>query len=196
MAVTVTTAPSEEPIAVSEAKDHCRVTANDDDTYIGGLFQAVREWCEAYTHRAFVTRTLKLTMDVFPSVILLPQPPVGTVSSIKYVDTNGDEQTVDTDIYDVDDETEPGRIVEAYGQQWPTARSQINAVYVALTAGYGAAADVPRTIKQGMLLLLGHWYENRETVVIGMTTAEIPYGVKALLIPYRVMDYRVAEQGA
>lgn len=36
-----------------------------------------------------------------------------------------------------------------------------------------------------MLLLIGHWFENREAVVIGTIVAELPMAVEALIAPYR-----------
>lgn len=36
-----------------------------------------------------------------------------------------------------------------------------------------------------MLLLIGHWFENREAVVIGSSAAELPMAVEALISPYR-----------
>ncbi|NWN92292.1 phage gp6-like head-tail connector protein [Marinobacter adhaerens] len=40
-------------------------------------------------------------------------------------------------------------------------------------------------ITTAMLLLIGHWYANRESVVIGTTASEVPMAVEALLAPYR-----------
>lgn len=36
-----------------------------------------------------------------------------------------------------------------------------------------------------MLLLIGHWFVNREAVVIGSITAELPMAVQALIGPYQ-----------
>lgn len=36
-------------------------------------------------------------------------------------------------------------------------------------------------VKQAILLLVGHWYANRESVVVGTISAEVPMGVPALL---------------
>ena len=36
-------------------------------------------------------------------------------------------------------------------------------------------------------MMVGHWYDNRETVVLGMSVAELPMAVNALLARYRVM---------
>ncbi|MBB3142198.1 head-tail connector protein [Halomonas organivorans] len=36
-----------------------------------------------------------------------------------------------------------------------------------------------------MLLLIGHWYENREAVALGTIATELPMAVQALISPYR-----------
>ena len=41
-------------------------------------------------------------------------------------------------------------------------------------------------VKAAMLLLIGHWYANRESVAIGQTVAEVPLAVESLLQPYRI----------
>lgn len=44
---------------------------------------------------------------------------------------------------------------------------------------------VNASVKAAMRLILGHLFENREGVVAGVTVAEVPMGVYALLRPYR-----------
>lgn len=41
-------------------------------------------------------------------------------------------------------------------------------------------------VKAAMLLLIGHWYANREAVNIGNITSSVPFAVEALLQPYRI----------
>lgn len=41
-------------------------------------------------------------------------------------------------------------------------------------------------IRAAMLLLIGHWYANRETVGVGVSATEVPFAVEALLQPYRI----------
>ena len=41
-------------------------------------------------------------------------------------------------------------------------------------------------IEMAMLLLIGHWYENRETVSVGQAATDIPFTVEALLQPYKI----------
>lgn len=40
---------------------------------------------------------------------------------------------------------------------------------------------VPQRVKQAVLLLVGHWFNAREAVVMGTSVAEVPLGVQALL---------------
>ena len=56
-----------------------------------------------------------------------------------------------------------------------------------MSAGYGAATGVPQAIRQGILLLAAHFYENREAVSMEPGAAELPLGVAALWRPYRVL---------
>ena len=53
-------------------------------------------------------------------------------------------------------------------------------------AGYGAdAAEVPADLRQALLLLVGFWFEHRDTVVAATTGAAAPAGFERLLAPYR-----------
>ena len=42
-------------------------------------------------------------------------------------------------------------------------------------------------IKQAMLMTIAHWYEHRESVVIGIVLREIEEGTWRLIQPYRIM---------
>jgi hypothetical protein len=44
---------------------------------------------------------------------------------------------------------------------------------------------VPAAIKAAMKLAIGHWYENRESVVVGVTAMTLPMAFDALIGPYR-----------
>src|SRR6185369_1494353 len=177
-----TVAPTAEPVSRAEAKAHVRQDSTADDDQLDGLIKAARHYCERWTGRAFVTSTWALTLDCLPcggDALRLPKSPAIAVSSITYTDTAGATQTLSSTLYQVDVTTEPARIIPAYGQVWPTTRSQLGAVTVTFTAGYGAASAVPQPIKQAMLLLIGSWYENREAVIKGTIVAELPMAVEA-----------------
>jgi uncharacterized phiE125 gp8 family phage protein len=190
VALVLTTAPGSEPLTTAEAKAHLRVDLSDDDTLIDGLIAAARAWAERFTRRAFVTQTWTLYADAFPgsnaAPIRLPKPPIQSVDSIIYVDSDGASQTWNAANYTLDSKSEPGRVLPAYNQVWPVTRSVPNAVAVQYIAGYGGASAVPQAIKQAILLLVGHWYAHRESVAHAQTVIEVPQGVEALLWAYRV----------
>lgn len=62
----------------------------------------------------------------------------------------------------------------------------LDAAVTALTAGLHPVV-ANDAIKAAMLLLLGHLYMNREAVVVGVTTAQLPMGPTYLLNPYRII---------
>jgi len=125
-------------------------------------------------------------MDSFPQFLIeLPRPPAISVTSIKYIDSGGDEQTLDASKYTTDFNSYVARIVPAYNEIWPTTRAVIDSVIIEYVAGFGAASDVPETIKQAMLLMIGEWYGFREAIIDG-TINKIPFGVDALLNMERV----------
>ena len=166
MSLVQTIAPDEEPVSLEEAKAHCRVESDfvEDDDQIAAYIAAARESCEAVTGRQLVSATYVLRLSSFPcgDVIELPRPPLVSVSSIAYVDVDGATQTLSTDVYEMDAYTTPGRVVLKYGQTWPSVRAQRNAVTITYVAGYGGAEDVPKLLKQGMLMRIAHWHENHE----------------------------------
>jgi uncharacterized phiE125 gp8 family phage protein len=134
-----------------------------------------------------------MRLDGWPCWIDVPKPPlISTVLlpvAITYVDTAGASQTLATTQYRIDAPSGPtagrGRIEAAYGVTWPSLQGVLNNATVTFWAGYGVSGDtVPRPIRQAMLLLIGHWYRNRESVAFGVTASEIPQAVKSLLTPY------------
>jgi uncharacterized phiE125 gp8 family phage protein len=193
MALKIKTAPVKEPVTLAEAKSHLRVEIADDDTLINTLIKAAREHVEKICSRALITQTWYLYLDSFPDSgeeIRIPMPPLATIVGITYVDIDGVTQTLAVGEYTVDANSEPARVKEAYNETWPDTREIMNAVTVEFTCGYGDdETDVPQTIRQAMLFLIGHWYENREAVVISgnIIAKELPAAVSALLASYRII---------
>lgn len=184
--VSVSSGPSVEPVSLSEAKLHLRVDADDEDTVIDRLIEVSRRYCEQVSGKAFVTQTLVGGLAGWPTdgVIRLPYLPLQSVTSIAYVDTAGSSTNVSSAVYGVD--TKLGLIYLNYGQTWPSAQLRdFDPITVTWVAGYGnAATNVPEIYKQAMLLLMGHYFENREAVIVGQgfTPLEIPLAVDNLLM--------------
>jgi uncharacterized phiE125 gp8 family phage protein len=167
------------------------VDHESDDSLIGDLVAAAAGQVEAWTGRAMVVRTYTLYLDAFPAAgpdgrrtLRLPMPPLAEVKFVKYFDEDGADRTMDEADYQVDSAGEPARLLPAPGEDWPaTQDGRINAVRVQFNAGHADAASCPREARQAVLLLVGHWYENREAVVTGTIATEIQLGVRAILGP-------------
>jgi uncharacterized phiE125 gp8 family phage protein len=154
----VTVPPAFEPVTLDEAQAHLR---SDDDVTenatITALITAAREYCEAVTRRALATQTIEAYPERFGRCIDLPMPPLQSITSIKYTDSAGDEHVVADSDYVVD--TVSGRI--CFSSPPCFAPYPINPIKITYIAGCESA---PQSIKQAMLLLVGHWYINREAV--------------------------------
>jgi len=197
MALRLITAPAAEPLTLTEAKAHLRVDHTDDDILISALIAASRGYCEQWTARAFITQTWELMIDEFPEDgdIMIPMPPLQSVTSVKYDDGDGVEQTLSATDYDVDNVSQPGWVVSATSG-WPTSTFDgINSVRVRFVAGYepgtdspiDLAANVPQSIRAAILLHVGQLYENREDIIVGAVVNKMPTGgIEHLLRQYRV----------
>jgi len=176
----VTTAPASEPITTAEAKSQLRIDSSDEDTLVDNYITVARQTLETLMRRAFVTQTITLKYDSFPSRIRLPRPPSTSVTSITYVDTDGATQTWDSANYVLDSQVEPASIQPAYDVDYPNTRTQPNAVTVTYVAGYGSASDVPESIRLAIRLLVGSYYENREATSVAKAN-ELPLGIQMLV---------------
>ena len=192
MGLLLTLAPVAEPVTLAEVKAHCRIDTLDDDLLLSALILAARRLAESITGRALVSQSWKLLRDDFPAAaITLPLPPLQSVASVKYLDTAGVQQTLAPSAYTVHVSGVQGLIAPAYGQCWPATRDQHEAVEISFTAGYGAASAVPQEIKQWLLLAIGSYYTQRESLSPANVAPEtLPRGLwDALLDSYRVVTF-------
>jgi len=184
MGLKLITAPASTPVTLAELKAHCRIEDTDSDTELQIYLDAATEHLDGYTGtlgRCIVTQTWELVLDKFPSsAILLELGPLQSVTSVKYYDTDGVEQTVDSANYTVDTASLHGWVVPDAGFSWPSTLDAVNVVKVRYVAGY---TSVPNPLKHAILLLAGHWFAHRE--VMG-GEAEMPFAVNALIASYRV----------
>lgn len=186
--------PNELPVSLDDVRGHL---ALDDDSpamasQLTRLIGAAVRFYEKYTGRALLRQKWLLKLDGFPDqggAIGLERPPVMSVDRIRYVDTSQVEQTLDPACYELDPQDEIGWLVPAYDFVWPETLDKVNAVSVEFTAGFVTASVVDENIQIALLLLIGHWFENREAVITGTIAVSAPLGVEDLLAPYRVMRF-------
>jgi len=170
-------APASEPITLAEAAEVCRVDEPLDSLMLERFIRSAREWAEAATGRAFITQSWELKLPCFPwCAIELPRPPLIEVTSIKYLDTAGVEQTWTNTNYIVTGVAEAGGrgcIEPAYGISYPSTYPVPDAVRIVFKAGYGAAGAVPQGIKDALGRYIAEAYQNRERPDFSAATAAI-----------------------
>jgi uncharacterized phiE125 gp8 family phage protein len=198
------TAPSINPVTDAEVWNHLRLNLSGSPEQPSAREKATADQViaavtshldgrDGILGRALMPQTWELQLDRFPSSeeILLPLSPVISIDSIKYTDADGVEQTFSASNYSLSLETNwRPRVILGYDQSWPGTRSVQEAVRVRFQAGYASGnspedtTGMPSTLKQALLLLIGHFFENREAVVTGLTVAELPMGIRMMLAPF------------
>ena len=176
----IITGPASEPITLAEAKVHLKVTNSLEDNLINALITAARTWVENYSWRPLITQTLQANYDLKDLVskeFLINKAPIQSISSVKYIDTNGTEQTISNTTYQTDLISPIARVKL---DSLPTCKDVMNCFKIQFVAGYANAAAVPQTYKSAILLLVAHLYDNKSQVQ-AQAMNEIPFGIKTLL---------------
>jgi uncharacterized phiE125 gp8 family phage protein len=181
MSLRLITAPTDYPVSLAEAKTHCRIDGSDEDALVSGLIAAATEYIELYTGRAINPQTWEAVYDDFTDAISLPKGPVTAITSVKYIDAEGNEQTVTDTNYRLDSASDPQWLVKASDYVWPVVSDGVNNVVIRFVAGF---TTPPAPIKQAILLLVGQWYDNRAAATDKPLIA-VPNAVEALLTNYR-----------
>lgn len=166
-------------VDLDAVKRHLRIDWDEDDAQLLDLIAAATEWVEVSTGRSLVTTTWRLDIAEFAS-IELPQPPFIDINYVEYMDTAGELQTLDDASYRVESDSFGPACLSFVGELPSVMADRGNAVQVSYTAGYGeSAAAVPANARHALLLLIAHWWENREAV--GTVGGHIEAGLSSLL---------------
>lgn len=144
---------------------------------------AAEEKIENRTGWALSQRSLRLRLDAFPKCIALPVAPVIAVTAVKYLDRNGEEQTLANTVYAVLDISDAPRLVLKPGQSWPETWEIGGAVIVEFTAGHADPETIPAALRTAVLQTIAGMYEFREEVTTAQAS-ELPNGVWSLIADY------------
>lgn len=171
----------------ADAKDFLKVDTTADDTLIDNLIKAATQSCEIYTNRYFLDTLVTQYADKWADIENLYKSPVSAITHIKYYDSDDSLQTLAGTVYLLDEVSQPARIGLKPNQSYPNIANRINAIEVKYTVGYGtAASSVPEAIRQAVLITIGNWYENRQTVITGRIATELPLSSQYLLNQYKI----------
>jgi uncharacterized phiE125 gp8 family phage protein len=158
-------APVAEPVTKAWMKEHLPLDGTDHDDLLDRYIAAARLQVEAHTKRQLISATWLLKMSSFPAEIIVPYPPLQSVTHVKYYDDAGDQQTLtaNTD-YQTDLTSEPGRIKPAYNKSWPSIRvGNYESVEVKFVAGYGdAGTDVHESLVEAVQITAAMMFRYRD----------------------------------
>lgn len=186
MAITLITAPAANPVDSATVKLHLRVIGTSEDALIDLYTNAAISALEKTIEGALITQTWDFYLDSFASErIDITLPPLQSVTSIKYLDANGAQQTLSNTRYTVDTASKPGGVV-VDSDGWPVTYDTVNAVIIRFVAGFGSAADVPASLRSALLLHIGDLYENRQTGSERQVFNNPAYDL--LTYPYRILS--------
>jgi hypothetical protein len=209
--LTLTTAPTTEPVTEDEATSWAKIDTDDDDAIVSALITAVRSSAEQYLRRSLITQTWMLTLDLERSMlnntlpdgeyelpisllwggllreIELPKGPVQSITSVTNYALDNSSSVYDPSQYFLD--TAGARLVLNLGSIWPANMRARAAAEILYVTGYGdTAATVPQQIRTGMLIHLASLYEQRG---ISADAMDIPPGAKQLYNQYRIVGERL-----
>lgn len=184
--ITVTVQPAKPALEIGRVLDHLHLIEDEEDLdLVRAYILAAEDWAQTQTGRTLITRTVRIDMECFEERdkyhgFELPVSPVQSITQIQYYDTNNAIQTLAGSGYMLfDDRLRPI-------DSWPSTYDRPDAVQVTAVAGYGDdAANVPSTVQQAMLLVVGALYEDRSPVTgVPRSASVAPMAVHSLLAPY------------
>lgn len=173
--------PKAEPLMLDEVKVWLRAITGDtveDEPVIAPLIAAAREFAENVTGQALAGQTIAAWPEALTEMMRMPLGPVGNVLGVTLTLEDGTTQTIPDGDYIVLSSD------DVYVIRMPNVRLRaVRPVEIVYTAG---STELPKALRQAMLLLIAHWYTNREAVITGnVAAAEVPVAARTLLNQYK-----------
>lgn len=167
-----TSVSSTEPLTLSEAKLYLRIDSMAEDTLITNLMTVCREHAEHYLKRAIIDQNWRLELDDYaPKTLRLPMGPIISITSVNVIDSEGGSTTISSDLYNIKtgrDQIEFDTILYA------------NTIQINYRSGYATTAEIPASIRHGMLSHLAALYECR-----GESNGKLPSDTMSLYSAHR-----------
>lgn len=201
--------PTATPIGLDDVKAHLKIDSGDEDATLTLMIAAATACAETYLGRALIAQTLVLNFDRWPEsppggngfaapfastgdAVRLPRPPLRSVTEVKIYDRNSVAAILDPSLYFVSKAGHgEGRILLHPGIRPPLSNRIADAIEITYEAGYGGLPeDVPFPIREGILILIAHWFENRDGAPWTVSAPALPAATAALWRPYRSWGLR------
>ncbi|MCG1029308.1 phage gp6-like head-tail connector protein [Virgibacillus halodenitrificans] len=166
MNLKVITYPANSPIKLDLVKDYLRIDYGEEDALIQGMINAAISHTENFTRRSLSIKTYELTLNKYKNRVKLPKPPFVSLDSVKDENLQPIEHVV----------------LEEDGTAFVVFENSFEKAIITYQSGY---EEMPKPIEQAILMLVSHFYENRELAIVGTSVVKLPFSVEALLYPYK-----------
>lgn len=180
---------SEEPLTLPTVKEFLGIpelspadTAKDSELEL--LIAAAREIAEEEWGGDIKLKQYLLVFDGWPCEEIRLRFPFNSVDLFRYRDEDGDWTNLVLGTgYIIDSRKNPPIVTLPDGGSWPTATLwPTSAVEIYFSSGFADEDAIPKKLKQGMLLLISHWFNQKLPVAnVAGQPQEIPWTVSRLL---------------
>lgn len=184
--LTMTGAP-DPLLTTAEAKAHLEYADSDRDTYIAALVSAATELLDGphgMIGKAIGEQTWTFSIRAAPSgEIDIPVFPVKALEAVTYYDAANVSQVINVNQFRLVANEDYAFLEPVAGFVWPAVYDRADAITFTVQLGM---AEVPAGVKQAAMLMVAHWFENREAVVTGTISKPIEFAVESLVNRWRV----------
>ncbi len=161
----IVTQPTAEPLTLLEAKKQLEIAPSDTthDQQLSSLIQEAREQWENDTGMATTIRSLVIKTQSVYDGFRIPVTPVYSITQMSYYNTANASTVWSSSNYQL----HSGKYIRlASGVSVPATYARWDAWTISFSAGYSIdGISVPARAKRAMLLLVGHYFENRDMLI-------------------------------
>ena len=198
-------APGVEPVSEADA----RIGSDEELSLLHGHLRSARHMVENWTGRSLISQGWRWMLDGWPGAVSqdwwdgvragpisagkaryieLPKAPLISVTAVTLFNDADQGLSWPAANYFVDSASAPGRLVLRNAASAPSPQRAASGLQIDFTCGYGAApGDAPPPLRQAVLMLAAHYFENREVLRQPGGGEALPFGLAAMLAPYRIV---------
>ena len=173
-----------EPLSLDDVKDVLNLDdeCTEFDDLLFAYITAAREMVEAQTNYKLGVATIDCIYERFRPELWMEVANIATITYVKYYDGDNTLTTLAAADYETDLVSFPARIRPVYASTFPDTYTRYDAVTIRVVT----SGEYPAPLLTAMKMIIGHWYENRQDVVVGHTSTEIPQTSQFIMDIYKL----------
>jgi uncharacterized phiE125 gp8 family phage protein len=190
----VKTAPIFSVLELDQLKRNLRIGTQDEDDnsqdeYLQEILDNTIELVQTDIGRQLARATYTLYLDGFPDSkeMLITLGPVAAISSVKYYNSSNVLTTMAVSDYMLDNILLSARL--KFVNIYSVYSDRLNGVEIEFTNGWATAAEIPKDIKDAIILLATERYLNPENAMLNFGMGVRQTAAERILRKYRVQRF-------